>query len=233
VTTNAQQVSPQPGPDSGAASRIFGMLRLLAAALVLASIATQIAEETAHNDFVAQEYFSYFTIQSSLINVVILALNGLVALRREHESALLGVLRASVVSYAVVTAGVYNVLLRGLPDDGYVGSYWPNEVIHVWVPLFLIVDWLLAPSRPVLRKRDVRLVIIYPLAWLAFTFVRGALDGWFPYPFLEPNGPDGWGGVAMYVLGIAGFIVVIALALIAISRARWANADRLWMALRI
>lgn len=224
--------APEPTLDSGAAARVFGVLRLMVAALVLASIATQVIEESINHDFVAQEYFSYFTIQSSLINVVILALSGLVALRREPEGALLGVLRASVVTYAVVTSGVYNVLLRGLPDDGYMGSQWPNEVIHVWVPLFLLVDWLLAPSRPVLRMRDVRIVLLYPLAWLAFTFVRGPLDRWFPYPFLDPNGPGGWGGVASYAFFISALIVGTALALIAVSRARWANTERLWVARR-
>lgn len=203
------------------ALRFVGALRLIASALVLASIATQVIDESIHNDFVAVEYYSYFTIQSSLINVVILALSGLVAVRLRAESSLLGVLRASVVSYAVVTAVVYNVLLRGLPDEGYVGVQWPNEVIHVWVPLFLLLDWLFSPARPVLRMRDVRIVVIYPIAWLAFTIVRGLLDGWFPYPFLEPNGPDGWGGVLVYVLGIAAFIIAIAVGLIAISRAKW------------
>ena len=237
MTANAHRITPELAPpeptfDVSTASRVFGVLRLVAAALVFASIATQVVDESIHNDFVTKEYFSYFTIQSSLINIVILALSGLVAWRRERESTLLAVLRASVVSYAVVTAGVYNVLLRGIPDEGYVGIQWPNEVIHVWVPLFLFVDWVLAPSRPVLRMRDVRIVIIYPLVWLAFTFARGALDGWFPYPFLQPDGPDGWGGVAVYVLGIAAFIIAIVLVLIAISRARWTNTDRLWMTRR-
>ncbi|QYH35666.1 Pr6Pr family membrane protein [Salinibacterium sp. M195] len=232
MTTNSQRISPPSRSHSAAASRIFGAVRLIAAALVLASIATQVIEESLHNDFVATEYYSYFTIQSSLINIVILALSGVVALRLREESTLLGVLRASVVSYAVVTAGVYNVLLRGLPDDGYIGSQWPNEVIHVWVPLFLLLDWLLAPGRPMLRMRDVRIVLIYPIAWLVFTFVRGVIGGWFPYPFLEPNGPDGLGGVALYVVGIAAFIVGIALVLIAISRARSANTDRLWASRR-
>jgi hypothetical protein len=243
VTNNAQHISAQPSPeqpmpvqpsfDVGAASRVFGVLRILVATLVFASIATQIIDESIHHDFFAERYFSYFTIQSSLINVAILALSGLVAVRREREGAILGVLRASVVSYAVVTAVVYNVLLRGIPDEGYVGIQWPTEVIHVWVPLFLFLDWMISPSRPVLQKRDVRIVIIYPLAWLAFTFVRGALDGWFPYPFLQPGGPDGLVGIAVYVLGIAGFIIGISLVLIAVSRAQWANTDRLWAARRI
>lgn len=229
---NAQRSAPRPTINVGAARRNFGVLRIVAAVLVLASIATQVIDESAHHDFFAVEYFSYFTIQSSLINVVILALSGLVALRRGRESTLLGVLRASVASYGVVTAVVYNVLLRGLPDDGYVGIQWPNEIIHVWVPLFLLLDWLVAPSRPMLRMRHLGIVIIYPLTWLVFTLLRGGFDGWFPYPFLQPNGPDGWGGVAVYILGIAAFIIALALVLIAVSRAQWADSDRFWASRR-
>lgn len=25
----------------------------------------------------------------------------------------------------------------------------------------------------------------WPVAWLLFTFVRGAITGWYPYPFLD------------------------------------------------
>jgi hypothetical protein len=243
VMTNPQHVSSRPAPakpapiqpflDVSAASRVFGILRLVAAALVFASLATQIVDESIHKDFFADRYFSYFTIQSSLINVVILALSGLVAVRREREGAILGVLRASVVSYALVAALVYNLLLREIPEGGYVGTQWPTDVIHVWVPLFLLADWMLSPSRAVLRKRDVFIVIIYPLVWLALTFVRGAVDGWFPYHFLRPGGPNGLVGIAVYVLGITAFIVGIALLLIVASRGRWANTDRLWAARRI
>lgn len=45
------------------------------------------------------------------------------------------------------------------------------------------------------------------LAWTGLTLVRGALDGWYPYPFLDPvNG--GYGTVALYSLGILGLLVL-------------------------
>jgi len=228
VTANVQQRLRLPESDRGAPARRFGAIRLVVALLIVASIATQVVQESIYNDFMPLEYFSYFTVQSSLIDVVILTLSGLMAALWKRESTLLGVLRVSVVSYAIVTAVVYNVWLRALPDDGYVVSQWPNEIIHVAVPLFLLVDWLVAPGRPVLRVRDVRIVLIFPLVWLAFTFVRGTLDGWFPYPFLLRGRPDSWFAAGAYVLGISAFIVTVTLMLIALSRARWANTDRLW-----
>jgi hypothetical protein len=29
------------------------------------------------------------------------------------------------------------------------------------------------------------LAFVWPLAWLVYTFVHGAVTGWYPYPFLD------------------------------------------------
>lgn len=53
--------------------------------------------------------------------------------------------------------------------------------------------------------------MIYPLAWTVLTLIRGALDGWYPYPFLDPaNG--GYGAVVTTTVGIVVGFFVIALA---------------------
>ena len=53
--------------------------------------------------------------------------------------------------------------------------------------------------------------MIYPLAWTVLTLIRGALDGWYPYPFLDPaNG--GYGALVTTTVGIVGGFFVIALA---------------------
>ena len=53
--------------------------------------------------------------------------------------------------------------------------------------------------------------MIYPLAWTVLTVIRGALDGRYPYPFLDPaNG--GYGAVVTTTVGIVVGSFVIALA---------------------
>ena len=133
--------------------RAFGILRIAAGLLVLASIATQIIDEILHDAFKPDEYFSYFTIETSLINIVVLLVGGVLALRARWDSGLFTSIRMAIVTYATVTAVVYAVLLRPIPPVGYVGPQWPNEVIHVIVPIFIGLDWLLAPGRPANRVR--------------------------------------------------------------------------------
>lgn len=206
------------GARARLARRAVGVVRLVAGIAVLATLVVQIADRVAHRAFDPAEYFSYFTIQSCLIIIVVLLVGGFLALGRERDSELYTTIRMSIVAYAIVTAGVYNLLLRSVPYEGYQGLQWPNEVLHVWVPMIIVLDWIISPGRPALRWRALPVVIVYPIAWIAFTLVRGAATGGYPYPFLEPRGPGGWGSVIAYIVGLALFILAIGAVALAYGR---------------
>ena len=144
------------------------------------------------------------------------------SLRTERDPRLLTIMRMMVVPYAIVTALVYNFMLRGLPltgpDAGYVWPVWPDELLHVWAPIFLVIDWVLSIGRFPLRLRALWWALIFPLAWVAFSIVRGLATGWWPYPFLDPNGSLGWGGVVAYIVGIAGLMTLFAYLAVLVCR---------------
>ncbi|GAB2451406.1 hypothetical protein HD599_002416 [Conyzicola lurida] len=199
--------------------RTLGALRIAAATVVLATVVVQIADRLLNDAFDPAEYFSYFTIQSGLITIVVLAVGGALALRLPRDTALYTTVRLATVAYAVVTAGVYNLLLRYVPYEGYQGLQWPTEVLHVWIPLFVVLDWLLSPGRASLPYSALRVVMAYPVAWLGFTLLRGAVTAVYPYPFLDPA-TAGWGSVAVYIVGLSAFILGIAALGIHYSRRR-------------
>jgi len=217
ATSTLPRAEPRRATSSGV-RRIVGSIRLAASALILVAIVTQVTDLVLHDAFSPEEYFSYFTIQSNLMNVVVLAVGGVVCVRWRDDPRLLTQIRMSVLAYAVVTGVVYNVLLRGHPDGSYAGPQWPNEVMHVWIPIVILLDWILAPGRAALPWRSLWIAVSYPIAWVAFTLVRGAITGWYPYPFLIPDAEHGYGIVSGYVVGIAAFIVLIASGAIALSR---------------
>ena len=201
------------------ARRAVGIARIVAGLALLGTMTAQVTDRVMNNAFDPSEYFSYFTIESCLIAVVVLLVGGAMALRLSTDTVLYTAVRASVLAYAVVTAGVYNGMLRYVPYEGYVGLTWPNEVMHVWVPLFILLDWLLSPGRAALPWQALGTVILFPLAWLAYTLVRGAITDIYPYPFLDPA-TGGVLSVTIYIVGLSLFILAIGAGSIAFSRAR-------------
>jgi hypothetical protein len=211
VTRSASKVTVRGG---------FGLARVIAGALLLAAITTQVVDELAHDAFAPATYFSYFTIQSSLMSMVTLVVGGIFALRTRTDTTALTTVRVAVFAYAIVTGVIYNGMLRYLTYSGYHGIHWPTEVLHVVVPLFIVIDWILAPGRRPVAWRSLWFVMIYPAAWVIVTLVRGAIDGWYPYPFLDPANAGGYLSVAAYVVAIGLAFAGLGALAIAISRRR-------------
>jgi hypothetical protein len=131
----------------------------------------------------------------------------------------------------IVTGIVYNTLLRGIALEPGSIVAWSNEVLHLIGPIFLLADLLLGPFRRALPWRTAVGIVVFPLVWVAYTLLRASFitnpgtgdPYWYPYPFLNPNGPGGWGSVLVYVLAIAAAIIAVALVVVWVGRRRGAH----------
>lgn len=56
--------------------------------------------------------------------------------------------------------------------------------------------------------------MIYPLTYLFYVLIRGALIGWYPYPFLNPANVGGYLGVLVYIISIIGLFLLISVIII-------------------
>jgi hypothetical protein len=131
-------------------------------------------------------------------------------------------IRDRATTYAIVIAVVYNALLRGSAldprDAGYDWPVVPNEIMHVWASVLILLDWLLIAGYSKLRLRASLWVAVFPLAWLTFSVTRGILDGWWAYWFLNPNEPAGIPGMLQYVGGITVLMIGLGFILIGIRK---------------
>ena len=189
---------------------------------MLASVIWQISSRVINNVFRPWEYFSYFTIQTSLLAIVTLSVAGWSAWTGRTETRVMNIVRLSTVTFTIVVTLVYNMLLRGLPDAAADGDYvWPilpNEILHVWAAVFMLIDWILSSRRINLRIRTMFWVLVFPLAWLVYSIIRGLMVDWWPYWFINPNEPAGVTGMLTYIVGIMLFLLTIAIALLGLQR---------------
>lgn len=202
--------------------RTAAIIRFGTAFAMLTSIVWQVASRLLNNVFRPDEYFSYFTIQTSLIAVVTLSVSGWFSWTGRKETRVLNVVRLSTVTFTVVVTLVYNLLLRGLADDpkdgGYVWPVLPNEILHVWAAIFMLIDWMLSSRRINLRIRTIFWVLVFPLAWLIYSVIRGLIVNWWPYWFINPNEPAGITGMLTYIVAIMLFLLTVAIALLGLQR---------------
>ena len=92
-----------------------------------------------------------------------------------------------------VTGVVHFTLLRPLLDlDG--ADYAADKLLHMVVPVLAVLGWALFGPRPRIDRRALVPSLAWPIAYLLYCLVVGAVDGWYPYPFLDPD-EDGWAGV--------------------------------------
>jgi hypothetical protein len=187
-------------------------LSLLAGVAVLIALSAQITEQILASVFVPEHYFSYFSIQTSLINIGVLILSGMQGFQSPRDSTRWTAIRAHIVAYAVITGVVYNVLLRAIPPapDSAGLPQWPNEIIHVWIPAYLLVDWLVNPHRTRLTLKASAVGVLFPLAWVTGSLLRGYLTDWYPYAFMNPTGELGVPGVLAH-LGVIALLIIFSL----------------------
>jgi hypothetical protein len=144
-------------------------------------------------------FFSFFTILSNLLAMTVLIEGG----RRQlaGEPPLSDLWRGAAVVYMTVTYIVFAVLLRDLQEELQTHVAWVDSVLHRVAPIVLMADWLIEPPHRPIPFRRALVWLGFPLVWLVLTLVRGAIDGRYPYPFLDPaNG--GYGVVALYCVAI-------------------------------
>ncbi len=171
---------------------VVNLARLAFAAAAVSAMSYQFAASTNRPTFTAGNFFSFFTIQSNILAAAMLALTAIV--RRRERTRLFDAARGGVTLYIAITGVVFALLLSGLQEDLQTTVPWADFVLHKLTPIVLVADWLLDPPRHRLSPWAAAAWLGYPAAWLAYTLVRGADTGWYPYPFVDVD-KLGYGGV--------------------------------------
>lgn len=177
------------------------------------------------NDVDVAQLYSEFTVQSNL--AFGLALIAAAALPRPRLPEWWDSLAGALALYLVMTGIIYVVLVAPPGEPWWsLDLYWPQLAHHRVAPLFAALDWLLA-TRTVRGSWWRPLAWLgYPAAFLVFSWVRGGLDGWYVYDFLDPTLDGGWPAALMTTAQVLVAFLVVAILLHVAGNARAALATQ-------
>ncbi|WP_405492370.1 Pr6Pr family membrane protein [Nocardia sp. NBC_00511] len=192
--------------DEVAVHPLWGRLLLLAVAVLDIAATVWTVTHLAPPGSVAN-FFSYFTIQSNLI--VILVLLGIAL--RDPQGRRWQLIRCAATLYILITGVVYALLLQGLNVG--IPYPWTNDTLHRVTPLVMVADWLLVPVALGVTVRLVAALLVYPVAYGIYSLIRGPVVDWYPYPFLDPR-TQGYGSLAVGLVFLVAAFVVLAIAVV-------------------
>lgn len=169
--------------------------RILIGLLSFGAVVTEIATLVERGRFAASNFFSFFTIESNTLSAAILIISAL-ALAADSRGWGIAMLRGANTLNMIVVGVTFSLLLAGLKNTEFTAVPWDNTVLHYLVPIEVAVDWLVDIPQVRLSFKQALTWLAFPLAYLAYSLIRGSIVDWYPYPFLNPN-HHGYTGVAI------------------------------------
>lgn len=197
-------------------------IRLITGFGLIGSVIWQVTDRTLNNNFRPFEYFAYFSIVGAVFAGALLLATGVRAFKQLEEGKRLEIARLSLTVAMIVVGVVYHALLADVASDvrdgDYVWPVFPNEFIHTYGPVLIVIDYLLSNKEFKLRMRAAFWVVAFPLLWLTFSVIRGIITNWWPYWFINPNGEGGVSGMLSYIAAIAFFFIILGFAVLGLTK---------------
>ncbi len=166
-------------------------------------------------------FISYFTI---LTNLLVAITTTTLALGQDVAPRWWRVLRLNAIVGIVVTGLVHWFLLRPLLDLSG-ADYLADKLLHVVVPLLAVIGWVAFGPRDKVERSLLLPSLIYPVGWLVYTLLHGAVSGWYPYPFLDV-GLHGYPAALAACAGVALLLVALTWAAIRVDPHLGGERDR-------
>jgi hypothetical protein len=112
----------------------------------------------------------------------------------------------AITLYIAVVGLIYNTILRMLWSPQGL-QFVVDELLHSVVPVLFILFWFFFVPKNNLHWKGIFPWLLYPSLYCIFILARGAVSGFYPYPFVNVT-ELGYGRV---LLNAAGIVVVFLL----------------------
>lgn len=147
-------------------------------------------------------YLGYFTVLTNMLVATALTRFAIGGAHRPSNSVM-----TAVTCYILIVGVTFVTLLQNLYELHGLHLI-ADRTMHHAMPLLTVLFWFVFVPKGTLRWRDVLGWMIFPAAYVVYAVLRGVIEGFYPYPFIDVS-KIGWGQTA---LNSAGLFVAFLLA---------------------
>ncbi len=127
-------------------------------------------------------YFSFFTILTNILVALSLTLGLLVPTTRIGKFFNKPGVESAIAVYIVIVGIVYYFLLMKLWNPQGLQLI-ADILLHKLIPILYFLYWILFVPKVNLSWGAAFRWLCYPFLYFCYVLIRGAIDGFYPYPF--------------------------------------------------
>ncbi len=175
------------GPAKNTYQAIGAVIGLAALGLQFYLIVFSSPETSQTSNNGVLKFFSYMTILTNILVVLsyvipLIGRNSMFSLFFSNPTVLSGIL-----VYIAMVGIAYNFLLAHLWDPKGTGLL-ADILLHYVVPCVYFIYWILFVEKKMQKFINSFKWLIYPLIYIIFVLILGAISDYYPYPFLNVTG---------------------------------------------
>ena len=163
-------------------------------------------------------FFGYFTIDTNILCALCLTFITLQGDSRLGKFFRKAATVTALTVYITIVGITYNILLRNTWNPQGMQKL-VDELLHSVIPVYFVLFWLIFVPSENLKWKNSFPWLIYPILYMVYAIIFGAITKFYPYPFVDVN-ELGYSKALINSLIVLVLIFLLSLALIGIKKTR-------------
>ena len=163
-------------------------------------------------------FFGYFTIDTNILCALCLTFIALQGNSRLGKFFRKATSITALTVYIIIVGITYNILLRNTWNPQGMQKL-VDELLHSVIPVYFVLFWFIFVPGKDLKWKDAFPWLIYPISYMVYAIILGAITMFYPYPFVDVN-ELGYTKALTNSLIVLALIFLLSLAFIGIGKTR-------------
>lgn len=131
-------------------------------------------------------FFGYFTIDTNTLCALFLTFIALLSNSTSGRFFRKATTATALTVYITIVGITYNILLRNTWNPQGMQKL-VDELLHSVIPVYFVSFWFIFVPGKDLKWKNAFPWLIYPILYMVYATILGAITRFYPYPFVDVN----------------------------------------------